>query len=110
MTLILSIATPEFVLQVSDWRLMRLDGRRATCIEDDANKLTVFCNRMVFGYTGLANIGDQKTDVWLAQTLSKLSDNDLAVVVTQLKERATDAFSRLNCDSEIKRHAFIGVG
>jgi hypothetical protein len=73
MTLILSLATPEFVVQISDRRLTYRDGKGFIRVaDDDANKLTVFRGQMAFGFTGLAHIGSQRTDTWLARALASL--------------------------------------
>lgn len=111
MTLILSIATPAFVAQVADRRLTFVDvAGNVTLADDNANKLTLFCNRMAFGYTGLAHIGRQKTDVWLSHLLGKFSGASLKEATTELKQEATAAFARLPYSSRVKRHAFVGVG
>lgn len=111
MTSILSIATPYFVAQVADRRLTFVDGTgNARLVDDNANKLTLFCNRMAFGYTGLAHIGRQRTDVWLSDLLGKFSGANLTEAIMELKQEATAAFSKLPYSSKLKRHAFVGVG
>jgi hypothetical protein len=65
---------------------------------------------MAFGYTGLAHIGQQKTDVWLSHLLGKFSGASLTEAIMELKQEATAAFSKLPYSSKLKRHAFVGVG
>ena len=111
MTSILSIATPAFVAQVADRRFSFIDAAgNATLADDSANKLTLFCNRMAFGYTGLAYIGPQRTDIWLAHLLGRFSGASLKEATTELQQEATATFARLPLSSRVKRHAFVGVG
>ena len=111
MTLVLSLATPRFALQVSDRRLTKtLSSGTSYVCDDDANKLTLFQNRLVFGYTGIAEIGLQRTDVWLANTLAMVSTSPLPEVLAHLRDRATELFRQLPGLAKDKRHAFVGVG
>lgn len=66
MTLILSLLTHAFTVQVSDRRLTRLDG---SLFEDNENKAQFFCGQSAFAYTGLARLGTVNTDEWLLETL-----------------------------------------
>lgn len=104
MTLVLSIATPKFAVQVSDRRLTWTDAMGGIRIADDeANKQTVFHNRMVFAYTGLARIAEKSTDVWLAHTLAESPSDSLSDAVQHLRDRATEAFKIINLPSVLKR-------
>jgi len=111
-TLVLSMATPIFVVQVADRRLTFVEANGNTSLADDnTNKLTLFCNRMAFGYTGLASIGGRKTDVWLSYILSKFSGLSLNDAILEIKKEATAEFAKLtHYSSKVKRHAFIGAG
>jgi hypothetical protein len=110
-TSVLSIATPIFVAQVADRRLSFVDGvGNVSLADDNSNKLTLFCSRMAFGYTGLASIGGQKTDVWLAHLLGKFSGASLKEAIVELKQQATAVFANLPYSPRVKRHAFVGVG
>lgn len=111
LTSILSIATPHFVAQVADRRLSFVDAAgNVSLAEDNANKITLFCNRMAFGYTGLAHIGQERTDVWLSHLLGKFSGMSLKEALTELKAQATAVFATLPYSRRVKRHAFVGVG
>lgn len=66
MTLILSCLTPKYIVQVSDRRLTWPDGRVA---DDSAIKAIVFHGRACIAYTGIAQIGSQRTDEWIANHL-----------------------------------------
>src|SRR2546427_8471416 len=107
MTLILSLATPEFVIQIADRRLSSLyPGGRIVPNKEEVTKQTVFCNRMVFAYTGLAKIGSVATDVWLAHKLAELPTESLSEAVIYVRDRATEAFRRIRHSPSVKRHAF----
>jgi hypothetical protein len=69
MTLVLSVSTPAYSLQVSD----RLVSRRGVPHDPLANKSVVFRatdGLLVLGYTGPAFIGDLPTDTWIADVVS----------------------------------------
>jgi hypothetical protein len=72
MTLILTIANPAFVLQVSD-RLVTVKRGSAVGSHDPiANKTIVYRARdglVSIGYSGIAYIGNLPTDEWIAQLL-----------------------------------------
>jgi hypothetical protein len=69
MTLVLSVATPTYVLHVSD-RLVSKAGRPHDPL---ANKSVIFRapdGLLVVGYTGAAFVGTVPTDTWIADALS----------------------------------------
>lgn len=73
MTLVISLITEHAVLQASDRRLVWLEADGTSRLRDDnRNKAVMFGRRMVFAYTGLAELGPrrQRTDDWLALTLN----------------------------------------
>ena len=68
MTLILSRASIDYVLQVTD----RLVTQGDNPFDPLANKNIVYCSKnslVAIGYTGFAFIGDAPTDQWIAQQL-----------------------------------------
>jgi hypothetical protein len=65
MTLVLTCLTARNVYQVSDRRLTRISNPEE--IMDDERNKAVFVGRVSFGYTGLAEIGKERTDNWLAR-------------------------------------------
>jgi hypothetical protein len=109
MTLVISVATPEFVLQVSDRRLTSLGGEQEP-IDDQSNKQTVFGNRMVFGYTGLARIKDTSTVDWLGNVLASCPIESPLKTFNRLRDEATTAFRTIKVCQEHKKLAFVGVG
>jgi len=85
MTLILSCLTPKYIVQVSDRRLTWPDGKIA---DDAANKAIVFHGNACFAYTGIAQIGAQRTDEWITNNL--LDQPNIQQAIDHLKS-ALDA-------------------
>ena len=102
MTLVLSCATREFLFQVSDRRLTSLVSK--AIIDDEANKAVLVGSRMAFGYTGLAYVGTERTDLWLTRVAADGSTLDLAKVCERIRERASKGISSSS------QHAFVGIG
>jgi hypothetical protein len=105
MTLVLSCATPEYIVQVSDRHLTWPNGQLA---DDNTNKVVLFCRRVAFAYTGLAEIDGEKTDEWLMDVLA--TSNSLSEARSAIESSATKAFQRIPLPNSQKRHAFVGVG
>lgn len=114
MTLVIAVASENAVLQVSDRRLvwLRRDGgilRR----DDDANKAVVYGDRLMFAYTGLAELGPrrQRTDEWIAETLNPVAGQ--AEALEALRHAAAERFShRLirQLPADARRHEFVAAG
>src|SRR5438105_4175654 len=92
-TLILSLATPELVIQVSD--RMVIDSSSGQVSNSNANKLVLFGNRMAFGYSGLAQLEGLDTDKWLSRVLQSASIRSTSDAVTHVARRATEAVAAL---------------
>ena len=126
MTLVLNVLTPNFVVQVSDRRLVWLRDESVEKYDDEKNKAVLWCGRLAFAYTGLAELGrERRTDLWLANTLSKIEqclreeaesreDKDQFHLLKSLAEEATAYFAgpRISrwYSSYQRRHAFVAVG
>lgn len=111
MTLILSLATPAFAVQVSD-RLVTYVETGATK-NSNANKMVLFCNRVAFGYTGLAEIEGVATDAWLLKVLGEGAERDLGATLKHVADRADIAVGSLLRRGAKRDHcrlAFVGVG
>ena len=70
MTLVLTRASKDYVLQVTDRLVTQTGGVPFDAI---ANKNVLFCSRngvIVLGYTGLAYLGGVPTDQWIVETLT----------------------------------------
>jgi hypothetical protein len=96
MTLIIALGNRDQVMQISD-RLLTIDG---TLREDESNKAgTFFCAdaRLIYGFTGLARIGDFETNRWLIHILTQCAPPDFTAYKTleRLKERANQDFQNL---------------
>ena len=117
MTLIISVLTEDAVLQASDRRLVWLepDGSFRPR-DDDRNKAVMFGKRMVFAYTGLANLGPrkQKTDDWLAQVLHNCrEDGDQGDILDSLARETTARLQHdlyANLPAAQRGHEFSVVG
>jgi len=110
MTLILSLATRDYIVQVSDRRLTIGSGTRVgKVVDDDSNKATLFCSRMSFAYTGLADVDGKRTDKWMVDVLSKVKNDSLSDACHELVSAANAAFANIR-NKKIKRQAFVGIG
>ena len=109
MTLVLTLVTPEYVLQVSDRQLSYLDGSVA---ESNRNKVVVWPPNLLFSFTGLGHIAGQPTDMWLFSTLTQIKRDSCVSSVDQLFEelavRANRAFDRIIAGP--KSHCFVVSG
>lgn len=122
MTLVLSLITESWAIQVSDRRLVWLDAKGGIVRKDDErNKAVMWCNRLAFAYTGLAELGPMReaTDEWLARELAESwaeagAEQSQDAVVAAIADRATAAMKRPRIARGIpahqRRHAFVGVG
>lgn len=111
MTLILSCITDKQAFQVSDRRLTRInpDGSPEVA-EDDRNKAVAFDGRLSWAFTGLANIGQEPSALWLAKRLKATSRESLSELGAELAQHATEDFKRIRVSSTLKRHTFVAVG
>jgi hypothetical protein len=92
MTLIVSAATTEYILQAADRRLSR--GRIIKEFRDDETKAIAFCNTAIFGVTGRVYIDDaesKRTDHWLCEVLA--GSTLLLEQLYVLRDRANNAFA-----------------
>jgi len=75
MTLILTCATREYVVQASDRRVTLTNGK---ILNDDQGKAIFYCARFAVAYTGVADI-DGDTALWLARLFAKAPDIETAL-------------------------------
>jgi hypothetical protein len=122
-TLIITVATRTAVYQASD-RCVTWLARDGTLDrqEDDRNKAVVWCRRVAFAYTGLAQLGPSgRTDLWLAETLAAIEAEQVRStgfrgqdqLFAELSARAAREFETspwVDLRAEERRHAFVGVG
>lgn len=95
MTLILSCLTPKYIVQVSDRRLTWSDGRVAN---DSANKAILFHGKACFAYTGIAQIGSQRTDEWIANHL--IEQTGLQNAIDALKRALDEEIHQLRAPNK----------
>jgi hypothetical protein len=113
MTLILTAATADFIVQVSDRRLTLPDG---SLFDDFANKaLVASCadSRFTISYTGLARIdGSTRTDRWLVEHLSRGSIETLTLdqVAVSIQLAAGAALHRSNVARQYRGITFVLAG
>ena len=105
MTLIISCITRDFVVQASDRRVSMPGLRRG---DDRANKAIFCCGQSAWAYTGLAQIGRERTDEWLVNHFRQ--HDKLQDAMTDMAKRLDGAMSRLPDRREAKRLAVVGVG
>jgi len=122
-TLVLSLITESWAIQVSDRRLVWLGtNNKVVRRDDERNKAVVWCSRLAFAYTGLAELGPKReaTDEWLARELASWwgeagpGPHGQDAVVAAIAERASAAMKRpriaRGIPPHMRRHAFIGTG
>lgn len=123
MTLVLSLITESWAIQVSDRKQVwqRSDGEIVR-EDDNENKAVLWCNRLAFAYAGLGELGPKRepTDEWLSRELAEWwveaggIEQGQDAVVAAIAERATAAINRAPLVATIpphqRRHAFVGAG
>lgn len=106
MTLVLSWLSNSYVVQVSDRCVTWTDGRSKP---DDRNKAVMF-GPATFSYSGLAKIGNEWTDEWLARILSGSGTRNVFDAGEFVMRQATKTFAGLALALSLKRHAFVCAG
>jgi hypothetical protein len=105
MTLIVSCVTPHTIYQVSDRRLTNMREPKGI-LETNATKAVFANGRMSFGYTGIAEILGQPTDLWLMDRVAEVV-NDAGAIFEHIRARATEDFPKMTSNTmEEKRHVF----
>jgi hypothetical protein len=123
MTLVMSLITESWAIQVSDRRLVWLGPDSVVSRKDDErNKAVLWCNRLAFAYTGLAELGPKReaTDQWLARELAEWwsesggLEQGQDALIAAIIDRAGAAMRRpriaRGIPPDLKRHAFAGIG
>ncbi|HVD40306.1 MAG TPA: hypothetical protein VNC16_04810 [Solirubrobacterales bacterium] len=118
----MNLITESWAIQVSDRRLVWLDQGKIVRKDDERNKAVVWCNRLAFAYTGLAELGPRRepTDEWLARELAEWwsagdqKEQGQDAVIAAIMERAAAAMRRpriaRGIPPHLRRHAFVGIG
>lgn len=116
MTLNVSVASPQYVCQVSDRRFITIPDCRH--YDDDKNKATVVvCKdaRLLMSYHGIGSVRGTSTDGWIADQFRGIDSRDLDVneVAELIRERATSWFREiemLGVPDTVRRHSFVIAG
>lgn len=116
MTFVVGLLSPNHIIQVSDRRLVTLEGDGSVRQrEGEFNKAVLYCNLMAFAYCGLAEMGPrrQRTDLWMADGFNAAGEVDQGQLLADLGRRATERlrhplFKRLAPSQ--RRHGFMAVG
>jgi hypothetical protein len=114
MTLVLTSLTQHEVIQVSDRRFTYLSGGSVVRRDDERNKAVLFCGRLMFGFTGLGELGmERQTDMWLAGRICDViaehdRPGDQGSVLHGVASKATELFRKPRYRGH--RHAFVGAG
>jgi hypothetical protein len=111
-TLILTHLSRNFVIQVSDRRVVFVypDGR-CQLKEDDENKALFVDRSLIFAYTGLARIENKETILWLMDVLKPFADqHQLREGFFEVARRASVYFCERRLPPLCRLHTFIGAG
>lgn len=93
MTLIGTLVSSSVVVQVSDRRISLMHGDGSTELRDDVtNKAVLYENRATLAFTGLAELENETTDLWIARRLAE--PPDLNAGLEKLTSDLTELFRR----------------
>ncbi|MGH1547899.1 hypothetical protein ACRAWB_01435 [Leifsonia poae] len=104
MTFISALATPRFVFISGDLRVTTMRGRRVEDQSDWATKTMQLDSDDIFGWTGVARIGNRLVDEWVADALNGVPRDER---LRALALKATEAFRRFRI---LEPHALLGAG
>jgi hypothetical protein len=117
MTLVLTCATNDYLIQVSDRRLSYICNGRIVPVEDDQNKAVLFGNIAVFGYTGIARFPqydkkENKTvevnfDGWLADSIRRAGSIAGIDAYVFIRDELTKLFCKFNIPKNQKHHEVV---
>lgn len=107
MTLIGTLVSDSVLVQVSDRRISLLHRDGSTELRDDiTNKAVLYENRSTLAFTGLAQLENETTDIWIARRLASASNlNDGLEVITN---DLTTLFQRTSYRGH--RHSIVIAG
>lgn len=100
MTLIVSVTSPRFAMQVSDRNLTNKGG----VVSRVENKAVLFGNRMSFAFTGTSEMAGVPTATWLASFLVTQDPHNILSVLEHLRTHAADDIA---CGARL---GIVGVG
>jgi hypothetical protein len=106
MTLVLICLSAEYIVHVSDRRLTSAANELPT--SEHTNKAIFLDGRYIFGFTGLAQLGGKRADLWFAQEIQQTEDAPLVDRLLSLG-RSLPAAVRY-APPKYRAHAFVGAG
>lgn len=121
MTLIISLLSRDYAIQVSDRRFVWWEpNAEVNRVDDESNKSVLWTHLNAFAFTGIGNLGvKHRTDLWLANRIAKL-EGETSVeregqggMFRAIAEHATEYFNGARIsriDKDLRRHAFVAVG
>jgi hypothetical protein len=75
---------------VGDRRLTDARTLPSKAIDDDRHKIVLLDNRIAFGFTGLAYVGDRPTASWLQEMIRESPGPDAVAIMQRIRDRATE--------------------
>lgn len=107
MTLVLICMADEYIIHVSDRRLT-LASEPQQPTSEHANKAIFLDGRYIFGFTGLAELGGKRTDLWFAEQIQATGDMPLANRLHLLAKQLPAAVRY--APPKYRALAFVGAG
>lgn len=107
MTLIVAIATDEWVALASDRRVTWRHGNKTERFEDDTMKTFVLDGRFLLGFTGVARIGGVHMEEWLRDVLHGVQTDQMFLAIQTAIQKEFD--SQPHAIRSIP-HTFAAVG
>ena len=104
------MATPDFVVQVSDRVLTHFQGSKIIGFVRTANKSVLHGNAISFGYTGIAQIEGMDSDLYFAKRLAEIKGPCLGTRLQHVARSLTNTFLKAGYAKQVRRHAYVGVG
>ena len=112
MSLAIGFVCEKFATLVADRRLTHVasDGT-ATTVDEQANKIVAYANRMAFAYAGMAFINNTNADIWLAEKLREVRPVSIWEAINQVSSCLNREFSQAGVPLQLRRkHSYLGVG
>jgi hypothetical protein len=110
MTLILSVITPNFVIQASDRRVTTIRDSQLVSVDDDRNKAVFVADRLTFAMTGAADIDGDTIEFFAAQLARGLGQGQTFEATFAQTGTMCGQYLAQRPDGLSAFLAFVGVG
>ena len=111
MTQILGLVTDDYAIMVSDRMVSFVNADGKVKVRDNSTcKLICYCGELIIGYSGLAEIGGERTESWIARKLATSSINDVRRLMRYLSYELTQALAEFSAEYRNIELAVIGWG